>query len=62
MDAAASLAARQPQEAGVRNVPTTIDELEFAVAQREMKVPRESLQGPNHSGWQSAAEQLSCKP
>jgi hypothetical protein len=38
MDSAASLATRQPEEAGVRDINATINESEFAVAQRKVEV------------------------
>jgi hypothetical protein len=44
MNAAASLATRQPEEASVRDVPATINELQLAVAQREIEIVRERFQ------------------
>jgi hypothetical protein len=62
MDSAASLATRQPNQAGVCDIPATINELQLAVAQRKIEIVGELYQRLRHSGWQCAAQQLSGEP
>jgi len=61
MDATAFLATCQPDQASVRDIPATINELKLDVAQRKVEVLRQSLEGVSQSGWQDAAQLLPGK-